>query len=106
MKKILNNSSILTPTLDVDHAELQNEQQQMQDMEATRRQIQEQFLNRVNHPMMTLSEEQKISMGIEMTLGAGFALSEIGHPLGPVFVNDAAAMSQAYADKMAKSTIQ
>ena len=78
----------------------------LEELEATRKRIQAQFLNRLTHPMMQLSEEQKASMGIELTLGAGYALSEIGHPLGPVLLKDASAMSEAYAaSRMEKTPI-
>lgn len=95
-KKDLMGGSALTPALEVNH----EEQAMLEKMAETRTAIQAQFLNRVNHPMMNLTEEQKVSMGIELTLGAGFALSEVGHPLGPVFINDATVMSQVYAERM------
>lgn len=97
-KKDLMGGSALTPAIEVNH----EEQAMLEEMAETRKRIQAQFLNRVNHPMMTLTEEQKISMGIEMTLGAGYALSEISHPLGPVFLKDASTMSEAYAARMSQ----
>lgn len=92
-KKDLMGGSALTQPLLIDD----REQAMLEEMAETRKRIQAQFLNRVSHPMMNLTEEQKISMSIEMTLGAGFALSEIGHPLGPIFLKDASQMSDNYA---------